>query len=144
MHYLLTFSASHCFNFYLLNYGVFMFKNISFSAISLFLSFTSAFSSDFYLAQSFSVQVGAEPAAIFYDSTAETYHIFCIGVDKNFNAIYEPDSGDIMPSWWTLKISPGNSTNYEAKKFENSILARFCPHSDPHLFPGKGLFLFHN
>ncbi|GEM_PF-2081997 len=112
-----------------------MFQKYFFFAILLFLSFTNAFSSDFYLAQSFSVQVGAEPAAIFYDSTAETYHIFCIGVDKNFNAIYEPDSGDIMPSWWTLRISTGNSVNYEAKKVREFDFGSILPPLRPAFVP---------
>jgi hypothetical protein len=46
------------------------------------------------------VTVGKQPLAII--PVGNTIHVFCNGVDNNFNSIYEPDSGDVAASWWVI------------------------------------------
>lgn len=66
-----------------------------FAAFAFFwLGFTSTLS-----AQSF-ITVGKQPLAII--PVGNTVHVFCNGDDKNFNSIYEPDSGDVAASWWVI------------------------------------------
>ncbi len=60
-----------------------------------------------------SVEVGNEPVAIFKDMTTSTFHIFCKGTDKNFNGVFEADSGDIAGSWWILNFNNLQSLNAE-------------------------------
>jgi hypothetical protein len=93
-----------------------MFKKFLLSIAFIAILFINAFSMDFNLSQSYSVQVGSEPAAILYDSLSDTYNVFCIGIDKNFNTVYEPDSGDVLPSWWVLKASEGDIFPYKSNK----------------------------
>ncbi|MBK9247338.1 MAG: hypothetical protein IPM69_04305 [Ignavibacteria bacterium] len=46
------------------------------------------------------VKVGMQPLAII--QVGSNAHVFCNGFDKNFNSIYEPDSGEIAASWWVI------------------------------------------
>lgn len=104
-----------------------MFKKSILLATLLFTMHIYAYSVNFNLSQSYSVNVGSEPAAIFYDSLKDTYNIFCIGVDKNFNTIYEPDSGDVLPSWWILKISSENYSEFQTQKVMDFEFASIIP-----------------
>jgi len=76
------------------------------------------------------IEVGNEPVGVFYDSQNDQFHIFCKGTDKNFNSKFEPDSGDVVPTWWTLKTeSTGEIKELKkVKEFEfNSIPFPFRP-----------------
>ncbi len=46
------------------------------------------------------ITVGTQPLSII--PAGNTVHIFCNGDDKNYNSIYEPDSGEVAASWWIL------------------------------------------
>lgn len=46
-------------------------------------------------------KVGKQPSKIVYSKSNDTYNIFCLGQDANFNG--EFDAGDENPSWWTIK-----------------------------------------
>lgn len=46
------------------------------------------------------VEVGSQPAEIFYDEETHLFNIFCLGVDLNYNNI--KDAGDENPSWWVI------------------------------------------
>jgi hypothetical protein len=46
-------------------------------------------------------KVGKQPSKIVYSKSNDTYNIFCLGQDANFNG--EFDAGDEKPSWWTIK-----------------------------------------
>lgn len=50
--------------------------------------------------------VGSQPSKIIYSKENDTYNVFCLGVDANFNG--EFDQGDEKPSWWRVK-GAGNS-----------------------------------
>lgn len=76
------------------------------------------------------VEVGNEPVGVFYDSQNNQFHIFCKGTDKNFNSKFEPDSGDVVPTWWTLKTENSGEIKEitKVKEFEfNSIPFPFRP-----------------
>lgn len=45
--------------------------------------------------------VGSQPSKIVYSEENDTYNVFCLGVDANFNG--EFDDGDELPSWWIVK-----------------------------------------
>jgi hypothetical protein len=30
------------------------------------------------------------------------FHVFCLGIDNNFNRVFEADSGDVKGSWWII------------------------------------------
>lgn len=44
------------------------------------------------------IEVGKQPAEIYFDEQKNLFHIFCLGADLNFNG--EKDAGDENPSWW--------------------------------------------
>lgn len=60
--------------------------------------------------------VGAQPAKIVYSESNNTYHIFCLGTDLNFNGQF--DDGDQLPSWWTLKANGNQINTLKVKDFE--------------------------
>ena len=41
---------------------------------------------------------GLQPLGIYMHKWCA--NVFCAGRDNNFNNIFEPDSGDVLPSWW--------------------------------------------
>ncbi len=88
-------------HFFLLFFCLFIFHNFSLKA-------------NYNYTDKKSYNVGNEPVAVFYDSVSAIFHIFCKGTDKNFNGIFEPDSGDVKPSWWTLKEA--SNGDIEVKK----------------------------
>lgn len=49
------------------------------------------------------IEVGSQPAEIFYDENTGIYHIFCLGKDINYNGV--KDENDENPSWWVLNQS---------------------------------------
>ena len=57
------------------------------------------------------VKVGSQPAKIAYSATNDSYNIFCLGVDANFNGAF--DDGDELPSWWVIQ---GKGTQVSSKK----------------------------
>jgi len=76
-------------------------KTILFTLI-IFTSLNLSYSYEFRYVKD--VQVGNEPVGVYYDNQKEQFHIICKGTDRNFNGKFEPDSGDVVPSWWVLKI----------------------------------------
>lgn len=101
---------------------------------TLFFAFTIIFLANATYANQFKyvrdVEVGNEPVGVFYDSQNDQFHIFCKGTDKNFNSIFEPDSGDVVPTWWTLKTESSGEIKElkKVKEFEfNSIPFPFRP-----------------
>lgn len=52
------------------------------------------------------IQVGVTPVGVIYDEATSDFNVFCAGADKNFNGQFEPDSGDVQPSWWKVYIDP--------------------------------------
>jgi len=59
------------------------------------------------------VEVGKQPSKIYYDEATHTFHVFCLGVDLNWDGI--KDAGDENPSWW---IIDKNDTDIPQKKME--------------------------
>lgn len=47
-----------------------------------------------------SIGVGHQPLSLFQN--ADTVHVFCNGIDKNFDGICQLDSGDIPATWWQI------------------------------------------
>lgn len=80
-----------------------MFKKSIIYSIFLFSFFFTTYSQP-QPSVKFNISVGNEPVGVFYDDTTHLFHIICKGTDKNFNGIFEPDSGDVRPSWWTVSI----------------------------------------
>ncbi len=76
-------------------------KTILFT-LFIFTSLNLSYSYEFRYVRD--VQVGNEPVGVYYDNQKEQFHIICKGTDRNFNGKFEPDSGDVVPSWWVLKI----------------------------------------
>lgn len=62
------------------------------------------------------LNVGDQPAKIVYSESNNTYHIFCLGTDLNFNG--QLDDGDQLPSWWTLKANGNQINTLKVKDFE--------------------------
>lgn len=62
------------------------------------------------------VNVGSQPSKIVYSRSNDTYNIFCLGVDENFNG--EFDEGDELPSWWTVKGSGNIALTNKVMEFE--------------------------
>jgi|GEM_PF-1953227 len=48
------------------------------------------------------VPVGLEPATLFYDASTARLHVLNVGVDRNFNGVYEADSGDVSAAWYVV------------------------------------------
>lgn len=48
------------------------------------------------------VYVGTGPAALFYDLGSNRLNVLGVGLDRNFNGVYEPDSGDVSASWYVV------------------------------------------
>lgn len=46
------------------------------------------------------VVVGSQPSKIYYDNQTKNFHIFCLGIDANYNGQF--DAGDENPSWWVI------------------------------------------
>jgi len=46
--------------------------------------------------------VGTQPLTTIYDP-ASGYHIICGGRDVNFDGVYAPGDGDVLPSWWKFE-----------------------------------------
>ncbi len=46
------------------------------------------------------IEVGSQPAEIYYDKSSGIYHIFCLGKDVNYNGV--KDAEDENPSWWIV------------------------------------------
>lgn len=104
------------------------FSKLSTLIIVILFSSISLYSYDFrYLKD---IKVGNEPVAVFYDSNSSLFHIFCKGTDKDFENDFEPDSGDVLPSWWILKLDNNSEVKeiIKVKDFEfNSIPFPFRP-----------------
>jgi len=62
------------------------------------------------------IEVGVQPSSVFYDNVRDVFHVFCLGVDNNFNNVFEADSGDVKGSWWI--ISDGTNA-VKARDFED-------------------------
>lgn len=75
------------------------------------INYNSLFSSTYTLKQT--LEVGNEPVAV-YDGHF-FFHVFCKGTDKNFNGIFEPDSGDVAGSWWKI-TSNGLASDFQSEK----------------------------
>ncbi len=61
------------------------------------------------------IEVGRQPAKVYFDSEKNQFHVFCIGLDKNFNQ--QKDEGDENPSWWIIDAANLDSAE-KAKDFE--------------------------
>ena len=48
-----------------------------------------------------SIGVGHQPLSIFQQNV-DTVHVFCNGIDKNFDGICQIDSGDVPATWWQI------------------------------------------
>lgn len=57
------------------------------------------------------IKVGSQPAKIVYSTSNDSYNIFCLGIDANFNGAF--DDGDELPSWWIIQ---GKGTQVSSKK----------------------------
>ncbi|MGB9702842.1 MAG: T9SS type A sorting domain-containing protein [Candidatus Kapaibacteriota bacterium] len=102
-------------------------KSLIFFAL-LFAFFNPSFS-QLQPSLKFNITVGNEPVGVFYDDTTHIFHIFCKGTDKNFNGVFEPDSGDVKPTWWTVSFdNTFNPTIKQVYEFEfGSIQFPFRP-----------------
>lgn len=61
-------------------------------------------------------KVGKQPSKIVYSKSNDTYNIFCLGQDANFNG--EFDAGDEKPSWWTIKGQGSLAITNKVLEFE--------------------------
>lgn len=89
----------------------------------LFFCFNTGNACDFNIIHE--IEVGSQPMRVLYDGFEKKYHVFCNGVDVNFNGIYEKDQGDEKPSWWVVTLSETNEVNYE--KVRDFNLGYFTP-----------------
>ncbi len=62
---------------------------------------------------SMNVEVGSQPAKIYFDNTTGLFHVFCLGKDVDFDGI--KDAEDENPSWWVINK---NELNNPQKKME--------------------------
>ncbi|HVZ37867.1 MAG TPA: hypothetical protein VHI13_01190 [Candidatus Kapabacteria bacterium] len=46
--------------------------------------------------------VGKEPSFLFTDPVAGRVHVLTLGVDANFNGVFEADSGDVSAAWYVI------------------------------------------
>jgi hypothetical protein len=63
------------------------------------LLFCFCSSSSIIHSQYSSIGVGHQPLSIFQQNV-DTVHVFCNGIDKNFDGICQLDSGDVPATWW--------------------------------------------
>ncbi|OGU57521.1 MAG: hypothetical protein A2X64_04640 [Ignavibacteria bacterium GWF2_33_9] len=85
-------------------------------AVSLLAVFSSSSAQDFSLIRN-DIEVGYGPVGVYYDSVTKVYDVMCSGFDANYNGKFEPDSGDVMPSWWVVTIDfDGQNYNYTSEK----------------------------
>lgn len=70
------------------------------------------------------IQVGQTPIYVNSDYNG-VIHIFCAGVDANFNGIFEVDSGDVSASWW--KYFPGYKTPTKVMDLNGFLDTPFRP-----------------
>lgn len=59
------------------------------------------------------IEIGSQPARIYYDETNQLFHVFCLGVDLDYDG--QKDEGDENPSWWTVNK---NDLSNPVKKLE--------------------------
>lgn len=83
-----------------MNFIKYFFLSLTFLIFQVYFVFANDWVKTIYQ----DIEVGVEPVGILYDSSSDGFHIFCSGRDVNFNGNFEPDSGDVLPSWWFLKI----------------------------------------
>ncbi len=62
---------------------------------------------------------GIRPVAIIPD-LQNNFNIFCAGWDSNYNDIFEPDSGDVLASWW--KIDRDTEKFYKVIDFDWGLI----------------------
>ena len=77
---------------------------------------------------SMSVEVGSQPAKIYFDNMTGFFHIFCLGKDVDFDG--NKDAEDENPSWWIINK---NDLSNPQKKMEfdfGFIGFPFRPHFD--------------
>lgn len=76
------------------------------------------------------VEVGDSPVGVIWDESIGAFHVFCGGIDANFDGIID-ETDDTAPSWWIVTPLPGiQGTTFEAKKvrdFENYFSFPFRP-----------------
>ena len=60
--------------------------------------------------------VGKQPAKIVYSKSNDSYNIFCLGYDANFNGQF--DEGDELPSWWVIKGQGTQITSTKVFEFQ--------------------------
>ncbi len=66
-------------------------------------------------------EVGTQPMGIYMDKSNNKAHVICIGYDDNFNGVFEPDSGDVKPTWWVINLDKNSKEPISAqqvKEFE--------------------------
>lgn len=79
-----------------------MFKGImrrSFPLLILLLTLAIPVSLD---AQVRRITTDDAPSFIWADGSHNQIHTFTAGVDRNFNGVFEPDSGDVAPRWFVI------------------------------------------
>jgi len=59
------------------------------------------------------VEVGSQPAKIYYDASKSQFHVFCLGTDIDYDT--EKDPEDENPSWWVINK---NDLSNPQKKME--------------------------
>lgn len=50
------------------------------------------------------IKVGVQPMKVVFDEANYEFHIFCAGLDANYNGV--KDTGDVNPSWWVCEAFP--------------------------------------
>ena len=94
-----------------------------FFAVLLSLNVHHSDSCDFNIIHE--LELGSQPMRVLYDDPRNEYHVFCNGMDVNYNGIYEEDQGDEKPSWWIVTLSETNEVDYE--KVRDFELGYFTP-----------------
>ncbi|MBS1912175.1 MAG: T9SS type A sorting domain-containing protein [Bacteroidetes bacterium] len=69
---------------------------------SLLVPLTLLFLAAALQAQPRHIIVGKEPSFLFTDPTAGRVHVLTLGVDANFDGVFEADSGDVSAAWYVI------------------------------------------
>ncbi|MFH1049492.1 MAG: hypothetical protein V1779_01020 [bacterium] len=74
------------------------------------------------------IEVGSQPAKIYYDNTTGLFHVFCLGKDVDYDGFKDAD--DENPSWWV--INKNDLSNPQMKmEFDFGFMGfPFRPHFD--------------
>lgn len=102
------------------------------------------------------LKVGLEPIALIpsvqpgtFDIDVDTLNVICMGIDADWNGVFDEGTGDQLPSWWKIcgikrsNYEESHPTAYKVMDFDASCWNTFFPFRFPQIKESAGVPALH-